>query len=74
MSKPKHEIGWKATLVALYLFVQPFGAHAIEPGEIGIEHDAVATHEEDARGDLLDGNNGSFLGAGFLAILLPSAT
>jgi hypothetical protein len=55
----EHEVARKATLVALYLFVQPFGGHAIKPSEIGIEHDAMAAHEEDARGDLLGSSVGT---------------
>jgi len=44
----------EALAVAIDLLVQPLGRLAVERGQIGIEEDAPAAHDQDALRDLLD--------------------
>lgn len=49
--EPEHEVGGEALGVALDLFVQAPGGHAVERGEVRIEHDPLAAQEKDAAYD-----------------------
>jgi hypothetical protein len=45
--KLKHEIRREARAVPPDLLVQPPGADAVQAGELHVEHDALAAHEQD---------------------------
>ena len=51
----EHEIFRKAFPVTPDLLVQPLGGHAIERGEVGVDHDLVAADDENALGDARSG-------------------
>src|SRR5258706_1504343 len=55
-----------AVAVAAHLLVEPLGGHAVERGEIGVDHDLVAAHDGDMPGDLDGGGRekGAVLGHG----------
>jgi len=48
----KHEVAWKTIPVPTHLLVEAARANAIKLGEIGIEHDFLATNDQDARSDV----------------------
>jgi len=52
----KDEILGEALGVAAHLLVKSSCLDAIERGEVGVEHDALAAQDEDAAGDGLDRN------------------
>jgi hypothetical protein len=46
--KPEHEIAREPIRIALDLLVQPLGRHAVEHGQMGIDHHAQLAHDDDA--------------------------
>lgn len=46
--QPKHEIRREALRIASHLLIEPLGRHIIELGEVGIDHDLLATDEQNA--------------------------
>jgi hypothetical protein len=54
----KEKIFGETLGVALDLFVDAFGAHPIEGGELGVQQHFVAAKDEDGAGDVLDRHKG----------------
>jgi hypothetical protein len=50
----KHEIRREASEVAPDLLVEALGGHAVEHGEVRVEHDAPAAQHDDAPIDVLE--------------------
>lgn len=48
----EHEVLWKSHGVAADLLVQALGGYAVDGGQIGVEHDALAANEEYPAGEV----------------------
>jgi len=57
----EHEIGREPSKVSHHLFIEPSSRDAVKHGEVGIEHDALATQNNDAAGNRLDRDQSCFL-------------
>src|SRR5262252_1020260 len=49
----------KPIAVAAYLLIEPLGGNAVELGEVGVDHDLVASHDDDASYDLRGDGHGN---------------
>jgi hypothetical protein len=45
-SQLKHKVSWKSGSVTLHLLIEPLRGHAIQSGQIGVEHNFVTTKQE----------------------------
>jgi hypothetical protein len=50
--------------IALRLFVEPLGSHAIKGGELGVEQDAMPSEDKDRPADLINWNGKCAFGLG----------
>jgi hypothetical protein len=52
----KHEVGWEPLDVPLHLLDQASGLHAVQLGEVLIEHDVTFPHYQNALLDRREGD------------------
>jgi len=71
--EPEHEILREACDVTLDLFVEPLGGHAVQPGQVRIDHYLLPTNERDPALDALGGHQRRVLLRHVSALRLVSA-
>ena len=59
ISQLEHEVGWKSFDVALDLLVESFCGNSVECGQVRVEHDAMASNQEDVSFNTLRWNKGA---------------